>query len=49
MDQQKAPIEQQDAVDTDIEIEFDLIGSLEDVTRGWTGPTDDWWDGDWTP
>ena len=39
-------VEQQGAFDTEIEIEF--IGTLEDITRGWTGPTDDFWDGDWT-
>lgn len=31
----------------DNEIEF--VGELEDVTMGWTGPTDDFFDGDWTP
>lgn len=31
----------------DAEVEF--VGELEDVTMGWTGPTDDFIDGDWTP
>jgi hypothetical protein len=32
---------------TDVDIEF--VGDLEDVTAGWTGSTDDTWDGDETP
>jgi hypothetical protein len=31
----------------DLDVEF--VGELEDVTAGWTGPTDDTIDGDWTP
>lgn len=37
--------EQENQVLDDIE----FVGTLEDVTAGWTGPTDDTWDGDWTP
>ncbi|WP_437672394.1 hypothetical protein [Sorangium sp. So ce131] len=47
MEKQETVIEQHDVVEAEVEIEF--IGALEEVTRGWTGPTDDWWDGDWTP
>lgn len=32
---------------TDSDIEF--VGALEDVTAGWSGPTDDFIDGDWNP
>lgn len=45
MEQQEIVMEQRDVV----ELELEFIGALEDVTRGWTGPTDDTWDGDWTP
>ncbi len=37
----------QDQDDAELDIEF--VGELEDVTAGWTGPTDDGFDGDWTP
>ncbi len=33
--------------DSQLDIEF--VGTLEDVTAGWTGPTNDGWDGDHTP
>lgn len=32
---------------TELEVEF--LGELEQVTAGWTGPTDDFIDGDETP
>lgn len=32
--------------DSIFDVEF--IGELEEVTAGWTGPTEDGWDGDWT-
>ncbi|WP_437502381.1 hypothetical protein [Sorangium sp. So ce1099] len=47
MEQQEIVMEQHDVVEAEVELEF--IGTLEDVTRGWTGPTDDFIDGDWTP
>ena len=31
------------------ELDIEFVGELEDVTAGWTGPTDDTIDGDWTP
>ena len=31
------------------ELDIEFVGELEDVTAGWTGPTDDTLDGDWTP
>jgi len=31
------------------ELDIECVGELEDVTAGWTGPTDDCCDGDWTP
>ena len=31
------------------ELDIEVVGALEDVTAGWTGPTDDTFDGDWTP
>lgn len=31
------------------EVEVEFVGQLEEVTMGWTGPTDDGFDGDWTP
>jgi hypothetical protein len=37
--------EQEDISELDVE----FVGELEDVTAGWTGPTDDTIDGDWTP
>lgn len=30
------------------EPEVEFLGELEDVTAGWSGPTDDFIDGDWT-
>lgn len=38
-------VQDQDGAELDIE----FVGELEDVTAGWTGPTDDGFDGDWTP
>jgi hypothetical protein len=29
--------------------DFEFVGELDEVTMGWTGPTDDTFDGDWTP
>lgn len=40
-------VQEQENPQPDLEIEF--VGTLEDVTAGWTGPTDDTFDGDWTP
>lgn len=58
MEQQETLMERRDAVDAkaeveveakvELEAELEFIGALEDVTRGWTGPTDDFWDGDWS-
>jgi hypothetical protein len=31
------------------ELDIEFVGELEDVTAGWTGPTDDTFDGDWSP
>jgi hypothetical protein len=39
--------QEQEQENQPLDIEF--VGTLEDVTAGWTGPTDDGWDGDWTP
>jgi hypothetical protein len=39
--------QQEEQENQPLDIEF--VGTLEDVTAGWTGPTDDGWDGDWTP
>lgn len=39
--------QEQEHDDRQLDIEF--LGTLEDVTAGWTGPTDDTFDGDWTP
>jgi hypothetical protein len=44
MEQQEIELDQEIF---DLDIEF--VGELEDVTAGWTGPTDDTIDGDWTP
>jgi len=43
-------MEQQDTkLDQEIqELDIEFVGELEDVTAGWTGPTDDGFDGDWT-
>ncbi|GHA28494.1 hypothetical protein GCM10010303_43640 [Streptomyces purpurascens] len=29
--------------------DFEFVGELDEVTMGWSGPTDDTFDGDWTP
>lgn len=39
--------QEQEQEDSQLDIEF--VGTLEDVTAGWTGPTNDGWDGDQTP
>jgi hypothetical protein len=31
------------------ELDIEFVGELEDVTAGWTGPTTDSFDGDWSP
>jgi len=33
----------------DPQLDIEFVGTLEDVTAGWTGSTDDTWDGDETP
>ncbi|PRX51374.1 hypothetical protein B0I33_101528 [Prauserella shujinwangii] len=38
---------QENTPNTEVEVEF--VGMVEEVTMGWTGPTDDFIDGDWTP
>jgi len=40
-------VQEQEQENPQLDVEF--VGTLEDVTAGWTGPTDDGWDGDWTP
>jgi len=30
------------------ELDIEFVGELEDITAGWTGPTNDGFDGDWT-
>jgi hypothetical protein len=30
------------------ELDLEFVGELEDITAGWTGPTTDGFDGDWS-
>lgn len=39
----------QEQIENLVESDFEFVGELEEVTMGWTGPTDDTFDGDWTP
>lgn len=39
----------QDHEQENAQLDIEFVGTLEDVTAGWTGPTPDTWDGDWTP
>lgn len=38
---------EQENFELDVE-DVEFVGELEEVTAGWTGPTDDGFDGDWT-
>lgn len=46
---EKGGSEMQEQIENLTETDFEFVGELEEVTMGWTGPTDDIFDGDWTP